>query len=84
MALSKKKYNIKRCTDKENNSPCEEERLIQLVNNVKNDVIISHHIQSRSRKLTIDKNHLQFKNFQKPEGNKIQTEIHIFQKHQQI
>lgn len=62
MALSEKKCNIKRRIDREKCWPCQEERLIQIVNKVDNDVIIGLHIQLRSRELTIDKNHLQFKN----------------------
>lgn len=39
--------------------PCEQEWLIQLVDEVENHVVISYQVKSWTRKLTIDQNNLQ-------------------------
>lgn len=44
---------------REGDLPCQEKRLVELVDEIEDDVVIRHHIKSRTRKLTINEDHLQ-------------------------
>lgn len=51
---------MKRDSRKQRNSPSKQNWLIQLVDNVENNIVISYQVQLRPRKLTINQNHLQY------------------------
>lgn len=44
--------------EQEKHSPSQEERLIQLIDEIKNDIVISDYIKLRTRELAVDENDL--------------------------